>query len=460
MMNCTRQRTTHMKLIFVVATGLSGALQLHAYERRAPKELLDEGYMLFYMPIEKVKNRTRANALFRKVAAQREDLLAAANANSELGAMYRDGEGVTENENTSRTFFRKALSLYKKVIRENNNSQEVAKAHIELGYMYKYGEGVAEDTVQSQYHADQARSLYEQAANGSLNQELATKANLELGYIYKSDLQEPDYVTAIIYLKRVADQDAFIEQAIDACYEIAEIYKDNLVEQGSDQILHYLNRIISLADQAGMPKRAYVAHEMHGDIYFNGLWHYEFQIPKDYDRARIEYEKIPKMPEAQLNLGRIYYEGQAGVLPRDYARARNYFEQTIENDDAEDLQKMHARFYLGLLYYHGQGGAQNYAQARIYLEDALVSNQNNELLSLEDEVLADLCLGKMYAHGLGGAMARDQAIQHFNNVIENPAASHKQIKVAQIALSLMNQVPEHPKQRGSAKKGSMTEREL
>ena len=107
---------------------------------------------------------------------------------------------------------------------------------------------------------------------------------------------------------------------------------------------------------------------------------------------------------AQNYLGNAYYHGQG--VAQDYAEALKWYRKAAEQGLAR------AQNNLGVMYYHGQGVAQDYAEAvkwyRKAAEQGLAIAQNN--------------LGLVYANGRGVAQDYAKAVKWYRKAAEQGLA--------------------------------------
>ena len=101
----------------------------------------------------------------------------------------------------------------------------------------------------------------------------------------------------------------------------------------------------------------------------------------------------------QLNLGHIYSSGKdmSGVN-RDYAQAFKWFRKAAEQGDAK------GQYFLGRMYYYGEGTAKDYAEAaKFYRRSAE-----------QGDVVAQFSLAICYANGEGVAKDAAEAYAYYN----------------------------------------------
>jgi hypothetical protein len=101
----------------------------------------------------------------------------------------------------------------------------------------------------------------------------------------------------------------------------------------------------------------------------------------------------------QLSLGGIYSLGKdvSGVT-RDYAEAFKWFRKAAEQGNAK------AQYFLGRMYYYGEGIPKDYAEAAIFYRKA----------AEQGDLLAQFHLGICYASGEGVAKDTVEAYAYYN----------------------------------------------
>lgn len=80
--------------------------------------------------------------------------------------------------------------------------------------------------------------------------------------------------------------------------------------------------------------------------------------PRDLSAADLQTQAAQGDANAQNNLGVLYFEGQGG--PQNYAKARQWFEKAVTQGHAR------AQYNLGTLYHNGQGVPQDYVRAYMW----------------------------------------------------------------------------------------------
>lgn len=127
------------------------------------------------------------------------------------------------------------------------------------------------------------------------------------------------------------------------------------------------------------------------------LYHDGQGVPQDYVQARQWYEKAAAQGNAfaQHAIGSLYANGRG--VPQDYAQARKWYEKAA----AQGLAK--AQVALGALYYMGWGVPQDYATARQWWEKA----------AAQSDAMAQSRLGLLYQNGRGVPQDYAQARQWY-----------------------------------------------
>ncbi len=91
-----------------------------------------------------------------------------------------------------------------------------------------------------------------------------------------------------------------------------------------------------------------------------------------------------KNAEAQYQLALYYYEGKDNVT-QNYHKAKKWFEESAKQGYAL------SQYYLGRMYYYGQGVKQNYEEAQHWFKEAADANIAK----------AQYYMGVCYYHGQG-----------------------------------------------------------
>jgi len=103
---------------------------------------------------------------------------------------------------------------------------------------------------------------------------------------------------------------------------------------------------------------------------------------------------------SMINLGVLYYNGQG--VAQDYLKAREWFEKAADKGDGN------AMYNLGLLYAKGQGMAQDYAKAREWYKKA----------ADKGDAYAMTNLGRLYSNGHGVAQDYAKAREWFEKAAD------------------------------------------
>jgi TPR repeat protein len=107
------------------------------------------------------------------------------------------------------------------------------------------------------------------------------------------------------------------------------------------------------------------------------------------------------------NLGVIYYHGQG--VAQDYSKAREWYEKAADKGDADAMSN------LGVIYYHGQGVAQDYAKAREWFEKAADKGDADAMSNI----------GMIYQTGLGVTQDYAKAREWYEKAADKGEASAK-----------------------------------
>ena len=262
-----------------------------------------------------------------------------------FGHMYRDGQGVPQDNAQALDLFQKAAD------------RGYAPAQFYLGGMYEDGRGVLQNY-------ERAATWYRKAAE----QENAN-AQFALGLMYLNGEGIPqDSAKAMDWLRKAADQGD-----PQAQYNLGEIYEHGQgVPQDFSQALEWLQKA---AEHGAIP-----AQERLGAIYIRGEG-----AQQDFSKAADWYRKAAELgsTNAQLALGVMYHVGQG--VPLDDVQAAEWIHKAAEHGSAQ------AQYYLGVMYSKGQGVQPDHAKAAEWYLKAAEQGSSN----------AQLVLGVMYLFGNG-----------------------------------------------------------
>lgn len=262
-----------------------------------------------------------------------------------LGHMYRDGQGVPQDNAQALYLFRKAAD------------RNYATAQFYLGKMYEDGRGVPQDL-------GMAATWYRKAAE----QENAN-AQFALGSMYLNGKGIPQNdAEAMSWLRKAADQGD-----PQAQYSLGEIYEQGQgVRQDFTQALEWLQKAANHGATA--------AQERLGAIYIRGEG-----VRQDFSQAAEWYRKAAQQgsPNAELALGVMYHVGQG--VPQDDVQAAEWVRKAAERGSAQ------AQYYLGVMYSKEQGVKQDHAEAAEWYLKAAEQGSSN----------AQFVLGVMYLSGNG-----------------------------------------------------------
>ncbi|MDG1942636.1 MAG: tetratricopeptide repeat protein [Halioglobus sp.] len=221
----------------------------------------------------------------------------AAEAQFNLGQIYREGQGVPLDYKQAAAWFRKAAD------------QGLAEAQFNLGEIYREGQGVPLDYKE-------AEEWFRKAADQGV-----VEAQFNLGQIYREGLGvQVDYRQAAAWFHRAADQGL-----AEAQFNLGRIYRE-----GPGIPLDYKEAVTwyrKAADQ-GDPKAQFSL----GLRYDNGQG-----VPQDYAQAVTWYRKAADQGHAaaQYNLGLRYGEGQG--VPQDYVQAHMWSNLATASGDQDAI---------------------------------------------------------------------------------------------------------------------------
>jgi uncharacterized protein len=107
-------------------------------------------------------------------------------------------------------------------------------------------------------------------------------------------------------------------------------------------------------------------------------------------------------------------DGATAYSSGDYAAAMSYWRPLAERGNAA------AEFGLGIMYFNGDGVPQDYAQARVWLRNAVDHDSAAEHTNLPGltYAIAQFNLGRMYEGGQGGTQDYAEALIRFRKAAE------------------------------------------
>ena len=129
----------------------------------------------------------------------------------------------------------------------------------------------------------------------------------------------------------------------------------------------------------------------------------------DYQKALCLYKKadtVKNAPEAQYNIGAMYFKGRGVVVPKDLQQAQKWFLKAANS--GKGLPP--ASFALGKMYLDGNGVTQDYRQANEWLEKAATWSARDYRYTSGNALLL---LGKMHYHGMGMQKDNKTAFAYF-----------------------------------------------
>ena len=329
---------------------------------------------------------------FQKVGEQ-----GLADAQCNLGLMYRDGEGVTKNEVEAVKWFQKA------------SDQEYADAQLYLGFCYRDGRGVTKDEVEAfkwfKKAAEQGHAEAQNILNDSYDSDKGVAANEDEAFKRCKKAAEQGHADAQYELgSRYANG-----QGVKANEDEAFKWYQKAAEHGQagaqDTLgFHYKHGISVAVDSSEALKWFQKAAEQgyaHAQFNLGEMYNDGDGVAKNETEAFYWYQKAAEQGKAvaQKKLGVMYANGK-GVAKND-SEAFKWFKKAAENGDA-------FAYDLGSCYHLGIGVAVDYSEAVKWFKKAA---------ELEDED-AQFSLGMMYCFGYGVAENEEEAFSWIEKASE------------------------------------------
>ena len=216
-------------------------------------------------------------------------------AQSNLGQLYRDGEGVARDDALAAEWFRKAAE------------QGDAAAQNDLGSLYSAGRGVRKDDAE-------ALRWYRKAADQGHS---SGQFNLGLAYDYGRGVAQ-DSKEAMRWYRKAADQgNAWAQTNIGFFY-----YRGNGVSRDYAEAMRWYQKAAAQGDD--------VAWRSIGDVYRNGEG-----VTRDYGQAAAWYGKAAKQgnADAQLALAKLYEAGSG--VSKDETTALLWYRKAADQGNEE-----------------------------------------------------------------------------------------------------------------------------
>ena len=191
-------------------------------------------------------------------------------------------------------------------------------AQFRLGHLYENGNGVKQDYMI-------AYEWYMKAADGNCD-----LAQARIGYLYDNGYGvKQDYMKAFEWFSKAASQDF-----APAMYELGTLYSNGCgVKQDYMKAFEWFSKAASQDFAPAM-------YEL-GTLYSNG-----YGINQDYKKAFEWFSKAAELGDADAmhNLGYLYYKGLG--VKRDYNKSEHYFKNALENiDDCSGTYSFLAAIY-------------------------------------------------------------------------------------------------------------------
>ncbi len=289
-----------------------------------------------------------------------------ADAQNKLGAIYANGNGVSEDAREAVKWFRKAAeqgfakaqfnlgNMYSRGAGGPEDAREAAKwyrkaaeqghvmAQFNLGVMYSKGEGVPEDD-------QEAVSWYREAAEQGY-----ARAQFNLGVMFsKGEGVAKDDQEAAKWYREAAEQGYAPSQAnLGLRYWVGEgVPKDDR------EAAKWYRKAAEQGDVAAQWGLAVLYSMGHG-------------VPEDNQEAAKWYREAAEqgLVEAQYSLGNSYSKGEG--VPEDAREAAKWYRK------AAGQGHVTAQFNMGVMYYKGEGVPKDYVRAYAWWN--LASAQGNK----------------------------------------------------------------------------------
>ena len=234
-----------------------------------------------------------------------------ANAQNDVGNMYKDGEGVTKNYTNAYQWYFKAAN------------QGHYYAQNNLGDLYYFGNGVKQDYMK-------AFEWYSKAAEKGYN-----VAQYNLGILYKNGYGvRQDYMKAFEWYMKAAENNCDIVQG-----RIGYLYDNGYgVKQDYMKAFEWYSKAAELGDAGAMHNLGY--------LYYKGLG-----VNRDYNKSEQYFkdalENIDDRSGAYGFLAAIY-----ALRDKDFKKATEYVNLSLSStkeDNKERLAKLYGR--CGYVYY-------------------------------------------------------------------------------------------------------------
>ena len=320
-----------------------------------------------------------------------------------LGSMYYNGNGVGQN-------YKKALEWWQKAANHGDSD-----AQYWLGIMYENGEGVAQDF-------DKSFVLFQKAANLG-----HTDAQYALGKIYlEGDGERQYYDEALEWFKKAANLDNdkalfslgwmyFYGKGVNLDYSKALDYFQKSANKGNADAQNHLGAMYIKG--IGVPQNNTKAFEwmqksanqenVEAQRFLGLMYYYGSGVIQDYNKAIEWYTKAANQgdSEAQNFLGAMYANGDGTV--QNHKKAFELFQKAANQGNVD------AQFNLGSMYFYGNGVVQNYKKAYEWYQKA-ANNGYSE---------AQNSLGDMYFDGYGVDQNYAKALEWYQKAANNGHAN-------------------------------------
>ncbi len=339
------------------------------------------------------QNDEEAVAWFRKAAEQGN-----ASAQNNLGWMYDEGRGVPQSDTEAVSWYRKAAE------------QGEAMGQNNLGGMYAEGRGVPQSDTE-------AVSWYRKAAEQG---EAMGQYNLGVMYAAGRGVTQSDTEAVSWYRKASEQGNALAKYKLGEMYENGRGVPQSDVEaaswyrQAAEQgvalgqyklgMMYQIGQGVAQSDAAAVSwyRQAAEQGEAWGQVLLGAMYSDGRGVLQSDTDAVSWYRKAAKQGNtlALCYLGEMYENGRG--VPQGYAEATVCYRRAAEQGDASGQRK------LGLMYQTGRGVAQSDAEAASWYRKA----------AEQGEEWGQVLLGAMYNDGQGVPQSDAEAVLWFRKAAE------------------------------------------
>jgi uncharacterized protein len=302
--------------------------------------------------------------------------------------------------------FKEAIDCLTEVYQQRDNLVARSDAAVCLSDLYAEGLGAPQDHKRS-------RQLLEEALAQGTDFERWAEACLSLGFYCEQGWGGSQNLARAKQFYEMATWEEGSVASASAAFHLGMLYyKGNGVAQNNFLALSYFkNAFLSVEDEKNQASVA--AANALSEIYFNGS-----AGPKDpmtgqmYAEYTLESKQARPLFKAQAAelLGVFYYAQE------EFKEARGYFEDACEYRELDASFSGHVNYFLGVIYYAGQGCRRAPKKALPLLEQLATSSHDRW-------TLAAFHLGVMNYFGFGVPVNYEIAADYFQQVGTNTHVS-------------------------------------